>query len=93
MIKISNYCHIISLRVARKFIEKQTKVNEEDKETEAPDEHDMTLLDPNEIGKMGMKKSELKTTAQCLKKYEKHLKESMKSEQEALQETINDLGK
>lgn len=31
------------LKVARKFIEVQKKVKEEDKEAEAPDEHDMTL--------------------------------------------------
>lgn len=73
-------------------MEKQNKVNEEDKETEAPDEHDTSLCDPNEIGRIGMKKSELKTTISWLRKYEKHLKESIAKEKANLQETINDLG-
>lgn len=40
-----------------------------------------------------MKKSDLKTTISCLKKYEKYLKESIATEKANLQETINDLGK
>lgn len=80
------------LQVARKFIEKQRKVDEGSKEMEAPDEHELSLWDPEEIGKIGMKKSDLKTTVQWLKNYENHLQESVQAEKDSLQETINDLG-
>ena len=81
------------LTITRQFVEKQIYVDEESKETSAPDEHDMLLWNPDEIGKIGMKKSELESTISCLKKYEKHLQQSMEIEKEALQQTINDLGK
>jgi hypothetical protein len=80
------------LEISRKFIEKQSKVDEEDKETWAPDEHDMLLWDPDQLGKIGMKESDLKTTVKWLKKYEKFLTESMEEEKKSLQETINQLG-
>ena len=60
------------LDIARNFVEKQMKVKED--ETEAPDENDLESWDPNEIGSIGMKKSELKTTITCLRNYEEHLK-------------------
>ena len=81
------------LKITRKFVETQTKVDEERKETEVPDEDDIELCDPDDIGKIGMKKSELKTTIQCLKNYEKYMKKNVESEKKSLQETINELGK
>lgn len=53
------------LKVACQFVERQVKIKQD--ETEAPDEFDQVPWDPNQIGRIGMKKSELKTTINCLK--------------------------
>jgi hypothetical protein len=66
------------LRVTRNFIEKQKEVDEEGKEYEAPDEEEISMCDPDDIGKIG--------------KYEKHLSQGIENEKKSLNETINDLG-
>lgn len=78
------------LRVAWSFVEKQIKIKED--ETKAPDEFDHESWDPNEIGRIGMKKSELKTTINWLKNYEEHLNRTIETEKQVLQETTNKLG-
>ena len=60
------------LGVAHNFVKMQMEVKED--ESEAPDENDRPSWDPNEIGQIGMKKSELKTTISWLKNYSEFLK-------------------
>jgi hypothetical protein len=80
------------LKVTRKFIEKQSEVDEEEKQYQIGDEQDTNLCDPDDIGRIGMKESELKTTISCIDKYEKHLSQAIENEKKSLHETINDLG-
>lgn len=81
-----------SISFVRKFIETQKAVDEEDKDSQVPDENDMVLHDPTNIGCLTMKKSDLSSTIKCLKMYEDYLSSNMESLKKELSETNNNLG-